>query len=116
MVSTSGSSGTGFGELDVDDAVANFGWVAIEGGAGVVRALAGGGVELPGVPGTDDEAVEKVALGEGTAGMGTKTVEGADFALVIAEKDREVFVLPGGHGAGRQLGEGDGGDCGHQTP
>lgn len=116
MVSTSGSSGTGFGELDVDEAVADFGWVAVQGGAGVVRALAGGGIEFPGVPGANDEAVEKVALGEGTAGVGTEAVEGADFAVVIAEKDREVFVLPGGHGAGRQLGKRDSGNRGHQTP
>jgi hypothetical protein len=116
MVSTSGSSGTGFRELDVDDTVANFGWVVIEGSAGVMRALAGGGIEFPGVPGANDEAVEKVALGEGTAGMGTEAVERADFAVVIAEKDREVFVLPGGHGTGRQLDERDGGNRSHQSP
>ena len=100
----------------MDEAVADFGWVAVQGGAGVVRALAGGGIEFPGVPGANDEAVEKVALGEGTAGVGTEAVEGADFAVVIAEKDREVFVLPGGHGAGRQLGKRDSGNRGHQTP
>lgn len=105
MVSTSGSSGTGFWDLDVDDTVADFDWVNRKGGAGVVRALAGGGVELPGVPGAYDQSVKEIALGEGSSRMGTQSLDCTDFAIVVAEQDREFFVLPGGHRARWELDE-----------
>jgi hypothetical protein len=48
--------------------------------------------------------------------MGTQSLDCTDFAIVVAEQDREFFVLPGGHRASWELDERDGGNRGHQTP
>ena len=71
----------------------------------VVGVDAGLAVPFPGMPGADDVGAAKLALAEGSAGVGADAVEGVDGAVVVAD-GVGIFADEGFHeGAGRKRGE-----------